>query len=78
LRGTPCRAQGPDLKVRAGRDGRYPDAVIDCGARVPDALFAQEPRAVLSLEPLEPAELLELVPLLNYSALQKHFLLPHR
>ncbi len=49
LRGTPCRAQGPDLKVRAGRDGRYPDAIIDCGPRVAGALLAQEPRAVFEV-----------------------------
>ena len=49
LRGKPCRAQGPDLKVRAGRDGRYPDALIDCGARVPGAQYAQEPVAVFEV-----------------------------
>jgi Uma2 family endonuclease len=49
LRGSPCRVQGPDLKVRAGRDARYPDAIIDCGERVPGALFAQEPRAVFEV-----------------------------
>ena len=26
LRGEPCRFQGPDLKVKVGRNGRYPDA----------------------------------------------------
>lgn len=46
LRGQRCRPQGPDLKVRAGKDGRYPDALIDCGPRVPGALHAQEPVAV--------------------------------
>jgi Uma2 family endonuclease len=45
LRGKPCRPHGPDLKVRAGRDGRYPDALIDCGPRVSGALYAQEPVA---------------------------------
>lgn len=49
LRGKPCRAHGPDLKVRAGRDGRYPDALIDCGPRVPGALYAQEPVAVFEV-----------------------------
>ena len=27
LRGKPCRPQGPDLKVKAERNGRYPDAL---------------------------------------------------
>ena len=49
LRGTPCRVQGPDLKVRAGHDARYPDALIDCGSRVPGALYAQEPIAVFEV-----------------------------
>jgi len=49
LRGEPCRPQGPDLKVRAGRDGRYPDALIDCGPRVPGALHAQEPVVVFEV-----------------------------
>lgn len=49
MRGTPCRLHGPDLKVRAGHDGRYPDALIDCGPRVPDALYAREPVAVFEV-----------------------------
>ncbi len=49
LRGTPCRVQGPDLKVKAGQDGRYPDALIDCRARVPGALAAQDPVAVFEV-----------------------------
>ena len=49
LRGKPCRVHGPDLKVRAGRDGRYPDALIDCGPRVPGALHAQDPVAVFEV-----------------------------
>jgi Uma2 family endonuclease len=49
LRGKPCRAHGPDLKVRAGKDGRYPDALVDCGPRVPGALHAQEPVVVLEV-----------------------------
>ena len=57
LRGKPCRPHGPDLKVRAGghvvgldpRNGRYPDALIDCGPRVPGALYAQEPVAVFEV-----------------------------
>ena len=49
MRGRPCRVHGPDLKVRAGNDGRYPDALIDCGARVAGALYAQEPVAVFEV-----------------------------
>ena len=49
MRGKPCRAHGPDLKVRAGKDGRYPDALIDCAPRVPGALHAQEPVAVFEV-----------------------------
>jgi Uma2 family endonuclease len=49
IRGKPCRPHGPDLKVRAGKDGRYPDALIDCGPRVPGALHAQEPVAVFEV-----------------------------
>ena len=49
LRGKRCRPHGPDLKVRAGGDGRYPDALVDCGPRVPGALVAQEPAAVFEV-----------------------------
>lgn len=49
MRGKPRRVQGPDLKVRAGQNGRYPDALIDCGPRVTGALYAQEPVAVLEV-----------------------------
>ena len=49
MRGKPCRSHGPDLKVRAGKDARYPDALIDCGPRVPGALHAQEPVAVFEV-----------------------------
>ncbi len=49
LRGKPWRPHGPDLKVRAGTGGRYPDALIDCGPRVAAALQAQEPMAVFEV-----------------------------
>ncbi len=49
LRGKPCRVQGPDLKVKAGKDGRYPDALIDCGARIPGAMVVQDPTAVFEV-----------------------------
>jgi Uma2 family endonuclease len=35
--------------VRAGTGGRYPDALIDCGPRVPGALQAQEPVVVFEV-----------------------------
>jgi Uma2 family endonuclease len=49
MRGKPCRAHGPDLKVRAGKDGRYPHALIDCAPRVTGALYAREPVAVFEV-----------------------------
>ena len=49
LRGKPCRSHGPDLKVRAGENGRYPDALIDCGVRVRDAMHAQEPTVIFEV-----------------------------
>ena len=49
LQGKPCRLHGPDMKVRAGQDGRYPDALIDCGAFLPEALHAQRPVAVFEV-----------------------------
>ena len=59
LRGNPseiaprfaqCRPQGPDLKVRTGTgNGRYPDALIDCGTREIGALTAKEPVAVFEV-----------------------------
>ncbi len=42
-----CLPHGPDLKVRAGRNGRYPDALIDCGNSNP--LFAENPVAVFEV-----------------------------
>ena len=49
LRGKPSRPHGPDLKVRAGKDSRYPDALIDSGPRVPGALYAHKPVAVFEV-----------------------------
>jgi Uma2 family endonuclease len=49
LRGHKCRVQGPDLKVKAGRDVRYPDALIDCGPLVPGSVHAREPAAVFEV-----------------------------
>ncbi|HUB16892.1 MAG TPA: Uma2 family endonuclease [Acetobacteraceae bacterium] len=47
LRGKPWRVQGPDRKVRAGRDGRYPDALIDCGPNLHEG-----PEAVIEIADL--------------------------
>jgi Uma2 family endonuclease len=50
LRGRSCRPHGPDMKVQTGSgNGRYPDALIDCGRFVPTALQAQEPTAVFEV-----------------------------
>ncbi len=49
LRSKPCRMQGPDLKVKAGENGRYPDALIDCGKFDPNTLTAIEPIAVFEV-----------------------------
>jgi Uma2 family endonuclease len=51
LRGQPLRLHGPKLKVRAGQSVRYPDALIDCGAWVPEAVVAGEPVAVFDVLP---------------------------
>ena len=45
--GAACRLHGPDMMPRTGTgNARYPDALIDCGPCVPEALQAQEPVAV--------------------------------
>jgi Uma2 family endonuclease len=49
LRGHKCRVQGPDLKVKAAHDVRYPDALIDCGRLVSGSVHAQEPAAVFEV-----------------------------
>ncbi|HYZ23187.1 MAG TPA: Uma2 family endonuclease [Rhodopila sp.] len=49
LHGNPCRPQGPDFKIKAGPNGRYPDAFIDCGPFDPNALVAAEPVAVFEV-----------------------------
>jgi Uma2 family endonuclease len=41
LRGNLSRAHGANLKTKAGSNGPYPDALIDCGPRVGDALVAR-------------------------------------
>ena len=48
--GGACRPHGPDMMVRTGTgNARYPDALIDCGPYVPEALHAQEPNAVFEV-----------------------------
>lgn len=50
LRGGRCRPYGPDVKLATGTgNGRYPDALIDCGRFVPSALQAPEPAAVFEV-----------------------------
>jgi len=50
LRGARCRPHGPDMKVQTGTgNGRYPDALIDCGPYVAEAIQAQEPVAVFEV-----------------------------
>jgi Uma2 family endonuclease len=54
LKGGPCRAYGPDFKVVTGpRSYRYPDVLIDCGARKSIDLVASEP--TLLAEVLSPS-----------------------
>jgi Uma2 family endonuclease len=49
-RGAACRPDGPHMMVRTGTgNARYPDALIDCGPYVPEALQAQEPVAVFAV-----------------------------
>jgi Uma2 family endonuclease len=43
LRGTRCRAFGPDVKVEATGRIRYPDAGVECGAFDPRATSAHDP-----------------------------------
>ena len=49
LRGGPCRVHGADLKVRAGSNARYPDALVDCGPRVRGSVLAIEPVAIFEI-----------------------------
>ena len=68
LRGKPCRPHGPDLKVRVGENGRYPDALIDCGVRVPDAMHAQEPTVIFEVLPKNTAFFDQHLKLRDYEA----------
>ena len=44
-----CLPYGPDLKVKAGRNGRYPDALVDCGRHHHDVTVAEDPVAVFEV-----------------------------
>lgn len=69
LRGGPCRAHGANLKVRAGLNGRYPDALIDCGPRVGDALVAQQPTVVFEVLSKSTAAIDQSLKLRDYEAI---------
>lgn len=53
LRGHPCRAYGPDTKIRIRnpRDVRfyYPDATVVCRSNPPDDVFQDEPVVVVEV-----------------------------
>ena len=68
LRGSRCRAHGANLKVKAGRNGRYPDALVDCGPRVGEALDAQQPTVVF--EVLSTAAFDQSLKLRDYEAIE--------
>ena len=70
LRGGPCRAHGANLKVKAGPNGRYPDALIDCGPRVGDAVVAQKPTAVFEVLSKSTAAIDQSLKLRDYEAIE--------
>src|SRR5690348_8909632 len=43
LRGSRCRAFGPDVKVEAAGRVRYPDAGVECGGFEPQSQFTHGP-----------------------------------
>jgi Uma2 family endonuclease len=50
LRGGPCRAHGPNLKVVSPRgDVMYPDAFVRCGAADGGATFVEDPVIVVEV-----------------------------
>jgi Uma2 family endonuclease len=78
LRGGRCRPYGPDVKVATGTgNARYPDALIDCGRFLPDALQAQEPIAVFEVLSKSTAWVDQNLKLRDYDATQtiKHYVL---
>ena len=60
LQDGPCLPYGPDLKVRAGRNGRYPDALVDRGRHHHAVTVAEDPVAVF--EVLSRSRLIRSVP----------------
>ncbi|MBE7212708.1 MAG: Uma2 family endonuclease [Gluconacetobacter diazotrophicus] len=56
LRGKPCRAFGPDLKVATARGFRYPDALVVCSPVPPRATVVPDP--VILFEIVSPASVL--------------------
>lgn len=49
LRGKPCRPHGPELKVKAGRSYRYPDAFVTCTPVPPDTTVVTEPVVIFEV-----------------------------
>jgi Uma2 family endonuclease len=50
LKGSDCRAQGPDLKILTGLEtSRYPDALINCAPPDPKGDIAQNPVVVFEV-----------------------------
>jgi Uma2 family endonuclease len=49
LRGQPCRAYGPNMKILADASYRYPDALIVCGPRDPKRTIAEDPVVVFEI-----------------------------
>lgn len=49
LRGGPCRARGPNLKVEVAGRARYPDAFVTCGPVAPGDTVAAEPVVVFEV-----------------------------
>lgn len=49
LRGTPCRAYGSDLKIKAGNAIRYPDAFVVCSPVNPRGTVREDPVVVFEV-----------------------------
>lgn len=49
LRGNPCRVHGSDLKIRAHRSIRYPDALIVCSPVPANATIVDDPVVVFEI-----------------------------
>jgi Uma2 family endonuclease len=78
LRGSQCRCYGPDVKVATWTgNGRYPNALIDCGRFVPQALQAQEPTVAFEVLSKSTAWIDQNLKLRDYDATQtiRHYVL---